>query len=424
MAGKKKPTINELQRVQLTSLVPHPRNVRRGVISAIADSLQVHGQYKPIIVQASTGHILVGNHTWLAAQSLGWDEIDVVYVEVSDDEALRILLVDNKSTDHASYDEMGLAELLAQLSESELGLVGTGYSDSELSELLGATLVPEELLTDADDVPAAAVPRTSSGDVWLLGSHRVKCGDSTSVTDMDDLMCAGSADMVWTDPPYGVAIVGGNHSLSPAARLAAGGLTIDNDDLDADQLEQFLRDALGNAAIHSRAGAAWFVAAPAGPLFIPFGNVLRDEGIWRQTLVWLKSSIVMGRSDYHYRHEAIFYGWKPGAAHTPPPDRKGDTIWEFDKPSRNAEHPTMKPVALIERAINNHSKVGDLILDPFGGSGSTLIACVKTGRVARLMELDPKYVDVICARFQKATGVQPILESTGEVYDFVGVEGD
>jgi site-specific DNA-methyltransferase (adenine-specific) len=154
-------------------------------------------------------------------------------------------------------------------------------------------------------------------------------------------------------------------------------------------------------------------------LFLPFGVVLRDLGIWRQTLVWVKQQLVMGRSDYHYRHEPIFYGWKPGAAHTAPPGRKSDTIWEFDRPSRSGEHPTMKPVALIEQAITNHTQRNDVVLDLFGGSGSTLIAAHAAGRVARLMELDPKYCDVICKRFQQATGVTPVAESTNNEHDFL-----
>lgn len=406
MAAKKPD--RQMERVDITSLVRHPRNVRIGSVEAIATSLQAHGQYKPLIVQRSTRHILVGNHTWAAAQSLGWQHIDVVLVDASDDEALRILLIDNRSTDSATYDQSELASLLSELSDSELGLGGTGYEANDLADLLAATALPSEMLTDPDDLPDPPLPKTVHGDVWILGRHRVMCGDSTSPTDMDRLMGGRIADMVWTDPPYGVSYVG----------KTSDAMTIENDDLDEQQLEQFLRDALGNAMSACRDGAAWFTAAPAGPLFLPFAKVLREMGIWKQTLVWLKSSLVMGRSDYHYRHEALFYGWKPGAAHTAPPDRKQDTIWEFDKPSRNAEHPTMKPVALIERAITNHTSHGHLVLDPFGGSGSTLIAAEQSGRVAHLMELDPKYVDVICARYQAATGTKPVAESTGRPHDF------
>lgn len=395
--------------MKIDQLEPHPQNVRQGDVSSIIASLEAHGQYKPIVVQRSTNRILAGNHTWRAARELGWKSLDVVAVDVSDDEALRILLVDNRTNDLASYDEQGLLSLLSDLAESESGLAGTGYEIDDLNDLLAELKEVPAGLTDPDEMPELSRSVTSvRGDVWLCGSHRVMCGDSTLVDDVDRLMADHVADMVWTDPPYGVAYVG----------KTADALTIENDDLDEGQLEQFLRDSLSNALLASRPGAAWFTAAPAGPLFLPFAKVLRELEVWKQTLVWLKSVLVMGRSDYHYRHEAIFYGWKPGAAHTAPPDRKQDTIWEFDKPARNAEHPTMKPVALIERAITNHTKLGDRILDPFGGSGSTLIAAHQSGRSAFLMELDPKYVDVICRRFQQHTGIIPINEATGNQHDF------
>ncbi len=160
------------------------------------------------------------------------------------------------------------------------------------------------------------------------------------------------------------------------------------------------------------------MAAPAGPLFVEFGVILNELGVWRQTLIWVKDQFVLGRSDYHYRHEPIFYGWLPGAAHHELPDRTQDTVWEIARPKTSEAHPTMKPVELVERAINNSSDLGDIVLDPFGGSGTTLIACQSAGRSARLVELDPKYVDVVCKRYQQYTGQKPILESTGESHDF------
>ena len=150
-----------------------------------------------------------------------------------------------------------------------------------------------------------------------------------------------------------------------------------------------------------------------------FGNALLDLGLARHSLVWVKDSLVMGRADYHYRHEVLFYGWKEGAAHQAPPDRKQDSVWEIARPKRSPEHPTMKPVELIVKAIKNSTNQNQIVLDLFGGSGSTLIAAHETNRIGYLMELDPKYVDVICARFQKLTGVLPVLESSGKVHDFL-----
>jgi len=264
-------------------------------------------------------------------------------------------------------------------------------------------------LEDPDAVPDTAPAITVPGDVWLLGPHRLLCGDSTVPTDLERVMDGAKADMVWTDPPYGVSYVGGT----------ADAMTIENDSLDADDLEEMLVAAFAAALAVSAPGASWWVATPgmAAPMFA-FCRALHDLGIWRHQVIWVKDRFALGRADYHARHEQLLYGWAPGGHHHPTGDRTQDTIWEFPKPARNDVHPTMKPVALIERAINNHTDQGDLVLDPFGGSGSTLIASHQTGRVARLIELDPRYCDVICRRYQQATGDKPIAEATGRPHDF------
>jgi site-specific DNA-methyltransferase (adenine-specific) len=234
------------------------------------------------------------------------------------------------------------------------------------------------------------------------------CGDSTEKDQLAVLMQGKEADLVWTDPPYGVSYVGKTKDA----------LTIENDDMDIDALQEFLTKAFQAGHEVTKKGGCWYVAAPSGNIFQAFSIPLSNLGIWRHTLVWVKDTLVMGRADYHYKHESIFYGWKEGAAHQTPPDRKQDTVWEIDRPKRNAEHPTMKPIELITRAIKNSSNQGEIVLDMFGGSGSTLIAANETNRTAYLMELDPHYVDVICARYQKHTGVLPVLESDGLAHDF------
>jgi site-specific DNA-methyltransferase (adenine-specific) len=214
-----------------------------------------------------------------------------------------------------------------------------------------------------------------------------------------ELLLGGEhADLVWTDPPYGVGYVG----------KTADRLQIPNDALEGRALQGLLAAAFDSALPHLRPGAAVYVAAPSGALFLDFAVVLAERNLWRQTLVWVKDQFVMGRSDYHYRHESIFYGWVPGGPHRAPPDRTQDTVWEIDRPRRSAEHPTMKPVALIARALENSTLPGQLVVDPFAGSGSTLIAAHGSGRAARLIELDPDYADVICRRFQGHTGVLPV----------------
>jgi site-specific DNA-methyltransferase (adenine-specific) len=379
----------------------------------VAKSYARFGQRKPIVarrVADGLGEVVAGNHQLEAARSLGWDSIAVVWVDDDDLTAKAFALADNRTADLGTYDRVALAAMLKQVAADSELLAASSYTEADLAELLGLDVGGVQL-TDPDEVPDAPPATTVRGDVWLLGEHRVLCGDSTDPAAFETVMAGGLADMVWTDPPYGVSYVG----------KTADALTIENDALDPEELEAFLSSALSGAASVCQPGAAWFVAAPAGPLFLAFGAVLAGLGIWRQTLVWLKDSLVMGQSDYHYRHEPLFYGWVPGAAHREPPTRTFDTVWEFPRPKVSTVHPTMKPVALIEQAIANHTKPGAVVLDPFGGSGSTLIAAQIRGRRARLIELSPSYCDVICRRFEAHTGIVPVAESTGREHSFVEV---
>lgn len=394
----------------IDSVHPHPRNANRGDVEAIRESLRVHGQFRTIVVQKSTGNILAGNSTWAAAKAEGFAEIAAILLDVDDEQAVRILIADNRLAELGEgYDERLLAELLGSLPDLE----GTGFEQDELEQILGR-LAEEELppvLADPDDVPEVpAEPRSKPGDVWLLGLHRVVCGDSTTSGAYEALFVGDErAHMIWTDPPYGLTYSGGSKERD----------AIENDALSVEERTQFLRDAFGLAMAHTIGGAAWYVTAPDGPIGLAFSIALHEIDVWRHSLIWVKNKSTFGRSDYHYRHEPIYYGWTPGAARLHQvEDRTLDTIWEFDRPSRSEEHPTMKPVALIVQALENSSARGELILDPFGGSGSTLIAAHQTGRVARLIELDPRYVDVICRRYQEATGTLPVLEATGSSHDF------
>ena len=409
--------------VPVSELKPHPRNVRQGDIGLITESLRQHGQYRPIVVQTGTNLILAGNHTYKAACQLKWKTIEATFVDCDDDQALRILLMDNRANDVANYDDHALAEMLKEMIDTELKLDATGFDPSDLDDLLRDLELEtgNPITGDPDEVPDDAPAITVTGDVWLLGDHRLMCGDSTSPTDLDRLMAGKKADMVFTDPPYGVSY---QKDLTPekakALRRRTDGLSIKNDDLRGDQLGGFLTNAFVALLAHCKDGAAWFVASPqGGSEHIAFMQTLINLGIYREPIIWVKDSLVLSRSDYHYQHEPILYGWKPGAAHTPPPDRKQSTIWEIPRPKRSPEHPTMKPVELVQRAINNHTKPGHLIADAFGGSGTTLIAAHQTGRTAYLMELDPHYCDVICKRFQQATGITPITEATGNQHTFL-----
>jgi site-specific DNA-methyltransferase (adenine-specific) len=311
----------------------------------------------------------------------------------------------NKVAELAEWDIDLLKLEFNDLQELDFDLSLTGFSDEELAKMLAE---PTEGLTDEDAVPEVpAVPVTVEGDVWLLGRHRLMCGDSTSIDHLQRLCDGQLVDMWLTDPPYNVAYEGGTKEK----------LKIKNDSMADNQFRQFLRDAYVAADAVMKAGAVFYIwhADLEG---YNFRGAAKDAG-WtvRQCLIWKKSSLVMGRQDYHWIHEPCLYGWKDGAAHLWAADRKQTTILQFDKPSRNGEHPTMKPVELFEYQMLNNTKGSDLVLDSFAGSGTTAIACEKHGRNARLMELDPKYCDVIIKRWQDFTGQQATLEATGETFD-------
>lgn len=401
-------------REMVSDLRTYHRNPRQGNTLVIAQSLTVNGQYRPVVANVGTytgrpNEVLAGNHTLMAARDLGWERVAVTWVDVDDDQCARIVAADNRTADLAEYDERLLLELLADLPD----LGGTGYEPGDLADLEKALRGGEEIppgLTDPNDAPAVLPePISKRGDVWLLGEHRLVVGDSTDPMAWETLLCEEKADCMWTDPPYGVAYVG---KTKDALRIA-------NDNLEGDGLADLLRGVFKIALASCRPGACWYVAAPPGPLHLQFARVLAELDVWRQTLVWVKDSLVMGHSDYHYRHEPIFYGWTPGAAHHPPPDRKQDTVFEVARPKRSEDHPTMKPVELIEAHVANSTDRGAVVVDPFAGSGSALIACHRSGRVARLVEIDARYADVICRRYQEHTGAIPILESTGAEHDFV-----
>jgi DNA modification methylase len=375
----------------------NPRKISKKAADGLAASIARWGVVQEVVANRRNGNI-IGGHQRVAALKLALaSEVPVCWVDLDDAEERALNVALNNPHISGEFDE-SLATLLSEISD---GIGVPAMEELCLDDLIPTSDDPLEGATDPDDVPDAPVePRSKPGDVWVLGEHRLVCGDSTSTDVLAALMVGALADCVWTDPPYGVAYVGKTKDA----------LTIENDDLDDAGLTDFLRAACAAAFVSCRDGAAWYVAAPAGPLFHCFGTVLKELEVWRHTLVWAKSSIVLSRCDYHYKHEPIFYGWKPGAAHTWKSDRKQSSVLEFDKPSRNGVHPTMKPVELVEYCIGNSSKRGDVVLDIFGGSGTTMMACERTGRKARLVELDPRYVDVIVKRWEDFTERKAVLE--------------
>lgn len=397
----------EHKAIAIEALIPYALNSRThsdAQVAQLAASIREFGFTNPVLVD-DANNLIAGHGRVLAARKLGLTEVPAIIVTGLDDRKRRALIIaDNKLALNAGWDEQALRVELEDLAGDYGELMG--FSEDELAALLAEATV-EEGLTDEDEVPEVGLePITKPGDVWLLGEHRLLCGDSTSVDDLEKLCGGQRVDMWLTDPPYNVAYEGGTKDK----------LKIKNDDMGDEQFRQFLRDAYTAADMVMKPGAVFYIWHADSEGY-NFRGAARDAG-WtvRQCLIWKKSSLVLGRQDYQWQHEPCLYGWKDGAGHLWAADRKQTTILEFDKPSRNGEHPTMKPVALFEYQMLNNTKGGDLVLDSFGGSGTTLIAAEKNGRVARLMELDPKYCDVIVKRWEEFTGKDAINESTGKSF--------
>lgn len=404
-------TINPADKVEkwdITKLVPYARNSRTHSdeqIGQIAASIKEWGWTTPVLVDEA-GSIIAGHGRTLAAQRLKMTEVPVMVASGwSDAKKRAYIIADNKLALNAGWDNEMLRLEFADLQELGFDLELTGFDLDEIKELLAP--VGTEGLTDPDDAPPLPEhPRTVPGDIWLMGKHRLLCGDSTSMDDLAKLTDGQLVDMWLTDPPYNVAYEGKTKEA----------LTIKNDEMGDDQFRQFLRDAYTAADTVMKPGAVFYIWHADSEGY-NFRGAAQDAG-WkvRQCLIWKKSSMVMGRQDYHWKHEPCLYGWKEGAGHLWAADRKQTTILEFEKPTRNGEHPTMKPVALFEYQLLNNTKGGDQVLDSFGGSGTTLIAAEKNGRVARIMKLDPKYCDVIVKRWQDFTGKIAIHAETGKPF--------
>lgn len=385
--------------VSPSELTANPRNWRKhpkAQQQALADVLDRVGWVQDVIVNKRTGLLVDGHARLELALQRGEESVPVVYVDLEPDEEALVLATLDPLSAMAEADDEALRALMADVAISDA-----------ISDMLKIT--NEKIRnTDPDDVPNIneVAIYVQPGDVYRLGKHCLMCGDSTNKKDVQKLLDGAKVDLVFTDPPYGVAVAGrgGVSARSSAEARSEGGLTIKNDDLDIEALTDFLRAAFKNILDGTKPGACWYVFAPHGPMGLAFSVALTEIGVWKHSLVWVKDSLVMGRMDYHYRHEPIYYGWTPGAAHHALKDRKQDTVWDFPRPKRSAEHPTMKPVSLVRKAIVNSTDVGGAVLDLFAGSGSTLIASEDEDRVCYAMELEPKYVQVAIERWEQYTG--------------------
>jgi DNA modification methylase len=394
-------------------LIPYAKNARTHSdeqVAQIAGSIKEFGFNNPVLVDKDNS-VIAGHGRLMAARKLGMDKVPVVQLgHMTEAQRKAYVLADNRIALNSGWDA-GMLSLELQDLKDDIDLSLLGFDPDELDALLNP-VEETEGLTDEDAVPDAPdEPKTKLGDIYILGNHRLMCGDSTSITDVDKLMDGNKADMVFTDPPYGMSYGGGRaQGENVKFKNRSGGIKshgmILGDDKTGDDLIQLIRDALASAVATTKAGASFYVCFP-WRTYSEFEAAMNQCGLKTSAcIVWDKKSIGLGLSNYRPQHEFIFYS-------------KGDS-WYGDKAqsdvwymSRGATgkyvHPTQKPVEIVEKAINNSSKSGDIILDVFGGSGSTLIAAEKIGRCARLMELDPKYCDVIVQRWEEFTGKKAVL---------------
>jgi DNA modification methylase len=394
-------------------LRPYERNPRthsEGQVDQIAASMVEFGWTNPILVDEQGG-VLAGHGRLLAARKLGLAEAPVIRFEhLSEAQKRAYLIADNQLALQAGWSEELLAEELAWLRDERFDLDLIGFDATEIERLLA--LADGEAGSDdaEDEVPEPPEePVSRPGDLWVLGNHRLLCGDATVQADVERVLGGQLADMTFCDPPYNV-----DYANTPKDKLRGKHWPILNDDLGSG-FETFLLDACSNILAVTK--GAVYVCMSSSELHTLQRAFTAAGGKWSTFVIWAKHTFTLGRSDYQRQYEPILYGWPAGHDHYWCGARDQGDVWFFDKPVRNDLHPTMKPVALVERAIRNSSKSRDAVLDPFGGSGSTLIACEKAGRHARLIELDPKYVDTIVLRWQEFSGGTAVLEGDGRSYE-------
>lgn len=375
----------------ITELTPYKTNARTHSaeqIEKIGESIKEFGFINPVLIDGD-GEIIAGHGRVAAAELIGMDKVPTLLVDhLTEAQKRAYIIADNRLAEDASWDEDILKIELTELAEMDFNIELTGFGfdfiDDEEAE------VAED---DFDEEPPEE-PKAKLGEIYRLGEHRLMCGDSTKTEDVERLMGGCKADLFLTDPPYNIGYEGKTKDA----------LTIENDSMSREDFLQFLSDAFALASDHLVDGGVFYIWHPESESMSFLQACERVGWQIRQVLIWNKNNFTLGRQDYQWKHEPCIYGWKDGAAHYWGSDRSQTTVLDFDRPSRSAEHPTMKPVELIAYQVKNSSESGDTVLDLFGGSGSTLIACEQLGRRCYMMELDPKYVDVIISRWETFTG--------------------
>lgn len=396
----------ELRDVPISDLTPYERNPRKNdeAVKKVAVSLEQFGLVKNSVVVDENMVLITGHTTLKAMQSLGWTACPAVtqVFGLTEEEKRAYRIADNKLGELAEWDLELLALELDDLKVLDFDLDQTGFDDKELGKILDTS---KEASEDDYEPPVEIETSIQRGDLFRLGRHRLLCGDATSAEDVGRLMDGKKADLLLTDPPYGVSYASKNEFLNALGKGNHVQTPIENDHKKPEEMSAFWIAAFTTVREHMRPGASYYVIGPQrGDLHLLFLLALKEGGFpLRHMLIWAKNNHVLGRSDYHYKHEPIIYGWVEGA-HTFYGGRSETSLWTIDKPHKSDLHPTMKPVALFAKAVENSTKSGETVLDPFLGSGTTLIACEQLGRTCYGMEISPQYCQVIIDRWEKLTG--------------------
>jgi DNA modification methylase len=399
----------------IEKLIPYARNPRThsdAQIAQIAASIAEFGFNNPILVDTKSG-IIAGHGRLLAARKLQLKEVPVIVLDhLTETQKRAYILADNQLALNAGWDESLLRVEIASLQEEDFNLNVIGFEDEELAQLLAAQDAAEGL-TDEDAVPELSeTPISAVGDLWILGNHKLLVGDATNGADVARLMAGDAADLIFTDPPYNVDYEGYTEER----------LKIKGDRMSDAEFKQFLEAAFRSCRTAVKPGASLYVCHSSS-WQREFQNTLESAGFEvRCQIIWAKNTFAWGFGRYKFQHEPLFYAHVAGQKDPWYGDKSQSTLWQENKPAANRIHPTAKPVELIERALLNSSKAGDLVADLFGGSGSTLIACERRNRKTRLMEIDPRYADCIVRRWQEYTGNRAVLEGDGRAFEEIARE--
>lgn len=384
----------ELKKFKISEIKPYSKNPRNndGAVEAVMQSIKQCEYIAPIILDEDN-IILAGHTRFKALKKLGYKEVEcIIKTGLSEEQKKKYRLLDNKTNELAEWDFDLLAEEMEGLDFGDLELDwGIDQDESEDGS--------NEVIEDDYEVELPEEPKAKFGQIYQLGRHRLMCGDSTKTEDVNKLVGGKKIDLLITDPPYGVDYTGKTKNA----------LKIENDNKSDDEFIEFLHSAFEAADEVMKSGAVFYIWHAILKTYAFESACQQTQWEVRQVLIWVKNTLVMGRQDYQWKHEPCLYGWKEGAAHNWYNDRKQTTVLEFDRPTKNDLHPTMKPISLFDYQIKNSSKVGDRVLDLFGGSGTTIMACEQNGRTGFLMEYDPKYVDVIINRWEEFTGEKAVL---------------